>query len=306
MVNAASSMGGESQRATSSGLNALQLSPASQQPVRLETAEFLASLGQPVASTSHTDAVHFSTASSHIFGQNSLPRDLETSSRELDGPTRACSPTPLAAGPEQGLDSVMPFPSILAVVDLFFTTLWHRLPILHRPSLASRLASRHDRIDPAFYSLVANICAATCVSSRSLPLLPILAACGCSTWLDAGKRFNSATMATGHRIHQLAKAGSTVCAQNVLLVASYECSRSSPVADRLFAEAERIAHAAHFPAENPGLDAVQRELRRRIYWSLCAHLTVDSMDEASDTKPLRRHQRQAEGSPQRSINGVEE
>ncbi|KAL7008105.1 hypothetical protein EMMF5_002287 [Cystobasidiomycetes sp. EMM_F5] len=204
-------MGGESQRATSSGLNALQLSPASQQPVRLETAEFLASLGQPVASTSHTDAVHFSTASSHIFGQNSLPRDLETSSRELDGPTRACSPTPLAAGPEQGLDSVMPFPSILAVVDLFFTTLWHRLPILHRPSLASRLASRHDRIDPAFYSLVANICAATCVSSRSLPLLPILAACGCSTWLDAGKRFNSATMATGHRIHQLAKAGSTTC-----------------------------------------------------------------------------------------------
>lgn len=188
-----------------------------------------------------------------------------------EGPTRPSSPTPLRAGPPEGLDAIMPIQAVLDIVDLYFTTLWTHLPIVHRPTLLAGLRERADRHQPALYILLLNICAATCAANRSRAPFPSLVACQMPSWEDAGRFFNRATIATGHRIQHLAKAGSTVCAQNVLLVAAYESSMGSRVAERLYGEAERIAMASHYDTDKIPRDAVTREMRRRIYWVLCAY-----------------------------------
>jgi hypothetical protein len=179
------------------------------------------------------------------------------------------SPTPLAAGPPAGVENIVPLAAVMTLADLFFATAWIRIPILHRPSFTNNLAARLDKTDALFYQLVANVCAVTCVWNRNLNLLPALQEAGYLTWEDAGRRFNTATVATGHRIHQIAKAGTTICVQNILLVATFEKCLSSGVADRLFGEAERIALASHFERTNDKLDPLQDEIRRRIYWVLC-------------------------------------
>lgn len=185
------------------------------------------------------------------------------------GPTRPSSPTPLPAGPPEGLNAVLPIQTVNDIVDLYFQTLWSHLPIIHRPSFVESLHARQDRTQPAFYCLALNVCAATCAFNRGRPLMGSLVSLSLS-WEAAARLFNRATIATGHRIHHLAKAGSTVTAQNVLLVASFERSMASRVADRLYGEAERIALASHYnEADTVATDEVTREVRRRIYWVLC-------------------------------------
>lgn len=60
-------------------------------------------------------------------------------------------------------------------------------------------------------------------------------------------------------------------------MAHFERCVGSPISDRLASEAQRIAQAFHFNMEVPGLDAVEAELRRRVFWSLYIQDKIDAI-----------------------------
>lgn len=173
----------------------------------------------------------------------------------------------LATLPQSGLENAVSLNVINELVEHFATILWPKLPIIHMPSFRSALRARQDKTSPLFYMLVLNVCAATCMACRPLPRTEAIAATGCS-WEELGRHSNSKIRQRRDRIHTMARAGSVSCLQNVILVAYFEKSIGSPASERLFSEAERIAQNFHLGMEVPGLDAIEAELRRRIYWTL--------------------------------------
>lgn len=116
--------------------------------------------------------------------------------------------------------------------------------------------------------LALNTCAAAAIACKPLAMPDILSHLGYN-WEGLARHLNSCLRQMGAWIQTMARASSLVCLQNVLLVAYFERCIGSPIADRLGSEAQRIAQAFHFNIEIPGLDAVEAEMRRRLFWSLC-------------------------------------
>lgn len=182
----------------------------------------------------------------------------------------------IAGAPVSGLESALPWPAVCELVDLFFVHLWPRLPIIHQPSFRQDMQDRRDRNSAPWYMLALNTCAASAIACRALPMTEVLSQLGYD-WERLARHLNSCLRQLGAWIHSMARASSLVCLQNVLLVAYFERCIGSPIADRLGSEAQRIAQAFHFNMEIPGLDAVEAELRRRIFWVLYNQDKLDAI-----------------------------
>lgn len=165
------------------------------------------------------------------------------------------------------VESSIGWPATLELVNLFFSLLWPMLPIVHQPTFVQALHERQDRTSESFCMLTLNVCAAAAVSSRYVAMPSAVSAVGLS-WLAIARQLNSCIRRGAQWIQTMSRTDSCACLQNVILVAHFERSIGSPVADRLLNEAERIAQAFHFGRELPILSISETNVRRRVFWTL--------------------------------------
>lgn len=182
-------------------------------------------------------------------------------------PLLAASPSLSISALPENLDHVVSGPVIDHIINLFFDYVYPLTPCLHRPTFIAHLTARMDKTDPIFFALTLNVIASTLVQvPRSLVNLE-----------------KPEVESLARRCVRVAKAKfdfvvweDEVPVQSAFVVISYLEGIVHLLLGNNLAHVEatgranQLALAMRLNEESSyvGLDPVESEIRRRIYWLL--------------------------------------
>nr|XP_019042669.1 hypothetical protein I302_08373 [Kwoniella bestiolae CBS 10118]OCF21599.1 hypothetical protein I302_08373 [Kwoniella bestiolae CBS 10118] len=202
-----------------------------------------------------SDAVHGYSHGSALIGPDTARRSSAFSELESTEFERKLSASSLP----EGIDQVVPGPTIDNVLNLFFDYVYPLTPCLHRPTFVTDLTARRDRTDPVFFALALTVIASTLVQvPRSLVNLD-------KTEVEdlARKCIKIARAKMAHMWEDPIPI--TISMGIVHLVLGNNTAHVV-----VTAQANQLALALRLNEESSyeGLDPIEREIRRRLYWLL--------------------------------------
>ncbi|GJJ13318.1 hypothetical protein Clacol_007570 [Clathrus columnatus] len=161
------------------------------------------------------------------------------------------------------LEDVAPRETILLIISLFFDFVYPLTPCIHKPSFMADLQSRREERDPLFFALVMSTVASTCVQvPRSyLPLERREVRKLAQTCHEASRHISVAGYDPPTSIHVVIRYFDTVY---------HFCEGHDATSHASFGEAAHIAVTLHMheEASYEGLDPIECEIRRRVFWLL--------------------------------------
>ncbi|KAG8787118.1 hypothetical protein FRC15_009960 [Serendipita sp. 397] len=162
------------------------------------------------------------------------------------------------------LEDIAPREMLLQIIQLFFDFVYPLTPCVHRPSFMADLSSRREERDPLFYALVMSTIASTLVQvPRScLPIVErkqvrrLAQLCH-----EASRHVTVAAYDPPTSTHVVIRYFDTVY---------HFCEGHDATSHASFGEAAHIAVTLHMheEASYEGLDPIETEVRRRVFWLL--------------------------------------
>lgn len=162
------------------------------------------------------------------------------------------------------LEDIAPREMILQIIQLFFDFVYPLTPCVHRPSFMADLSSRREERDPLFFALVMSTVASTLVQvPRSyLPIIErkqvrrLAQLCH-----EASRHVTVAAYDPPTSTHVVIRYFDTVY---------HFCEGHDATSHASFGEAAHIAVTLHMheEASYEGLDPIETEIRRRVFWLL--------------------------------------
>ncbi|KIJ26667.1 hypothetical protein M422DRAFT_55406 [Sphaerobolus stellatus SS14] len=179
------------------------------------------------------------------------------------------------------LEDVAPRETILLIISLFFDFVYPLTPCIHKPSFMADLQSRREERDPLFFALVMSTVASTCVQvPRSyLPMERREVRKLGQTCHEASRHISVATYDPPTSMHVVirylyvsisfdcdARADRAINSDTVY----HFCEGHDATSHASFGEAAHIAVTLHMheEASYEGLDPIECEVRRRVFWLL--------------------------------------
>lgn len=161
------------------------------------------------------------------------------------------------------IEDVAPRETILLIISLFFDFVYPLTPCIHKPSFMADLQSRREERDPLFFALVMSTVASTCVQvPRSyLPLERREVRKLAQTCHEASRHISVAGYDPPTSMHVVIRYFDTVY---------HFCEGHDATSHASFGEAAHIAVTLHMheEASYEGLDPIECEIRRRVFWLL--------------------------------------
>ncbi|WWC69447.1 uncharacterized protein I206_103386 [Kwoniella pini CBS 10737] len=218
-----------------------------------------------------SDTARRSSALSDIGGPD-FERKLSASSNHSPSYPLA-SPALSINNLPDGIDQVVPGPTIDSILNLFFDYVYPLTPCLHRPTFVADLTARRDRTDPVFFALAMSVIASTLVQiPRSLVNLD-------KNEVEnlARKCIQVSRAKMGHMWEDATPITSSMVVISYLEGIVYLFLGNNTAHVVATAQANQLALALRLNEESSyeGLDMIEREIRRRIYWrarSICLPL----------------------------------
>ncbi|CCA77968.1 hypothetical protein PIIN_00682 [Serendipita indica DSM 11827] len=162
------------------------------------------------------------------------------------------------------LEDIAPREMLLQIIQLFFDFVYPLTPCVHRPSFMADLSSRREERDPLFFALVMSTIASTLVQvPRSyLPIVErkqvrrLAQLCH-----EASRHVTVAAYDPPTSTHVVVRYFDTVY---------HFCEGHDATSHASFGEAAHIAVTLHMheEASYEGLDPIETEVRRRVFWLL--------------------------------------
>nr|XP_019013539.1 uncharacterized protein I206_01609 [Kwoniella pini CBS 10737]OCF52320.1 hypothetical protein I206_01609 [Kwoniella pini CBS 10737] len=207
-----------------------------------------------------SDTARRSSALSDIGGPD-FERKLSASSNHSPSYPLA-SPALSINNLPDGIDQVVPGPTIDSILNLFFDYVYPLTPCLHRPTFVADLTARRDRTDPVFFALAMSVIASTLVQiPRSLVNLD-------KNEVEnlARKCIQVSRAKMGHMWEDATPITSSMGEEGIVYL--FLGNNTAHVVAT--AQANQLALALRLNEESSyeGLDMIEREIRRRIYWLL--------------------------------------
>ncbi|KAJ7288465.1 fungal-specific transcription factor domain-containing protein [Mycena rebaudengoi] len=161
------------------------------------------------------------------------------------------------------LDEVAPRDTISLIIALFFDFVYPLTPCIHRPSFMADLHARREERDPLFFALVMATVASTLVQvPRSyLPMERPVVRKLAQTCHEAGRHISIASYDPPTSMHVVIRYFDSCY---------HFCEGHDATQHAAFGEAAHIAVTLrlHEEAAYEGLDPIECEVRRRIFWLL--------------------------------------
>ncbi|WWC61108.1 uncharacterized protein I303_103686 [Kwoniella dejecticola CBS 10117] len=217
------------------------------------------------------DTARRSSALSDIGGSD-FERKLSASSNHSPAYPLASPALSINNLPE-GIDQVVPGPTIDSILNLFFDYVYPLTPCLHRPTFVADLTARRDRHDPVFFALTMSVMASTLVQiPRSLVNLD-------KNEVEslARKCIQISRAKMAHMWEDATPISSSMVVISYLEGIVYLFLGNNTAHVVATAQSNQLALALRLNEESSydGLDMIEREIRRRIYWrarSICLSL----------------------------------
>nr|XP_018263829.1 uncharacterized protein I303_03702 [Kwoniella dejecticola CBS 10117]OBR85987.1 hypothetical protein I303_03702 [Kwoniella dejecticola CBS 10117] len=206
------------------------------------------------------DTARRSSALSDIGGSD-FERKLSASSNHSPAYPLASPALSINNLPE-GIDQVVPGPTIDSILNLFFDYVYPLTPCLHRPTFVADLTARRDRHDPVFFALTMSVMASTLVQiPRSLVNLD-------KNEVEslARKCIQISRAKMAHMWEDATPISSSMGDEGIVYL--FLGNNTAHVVAT--AQSNQLALALRLNEESSydGLDMIEREIRRRIYWLL--------------------------------------
>ncbi|KIL67868.1 hypothetical protein M378DRAFT_73055 [Amanita muscaria Koide BX008] len=161
------------------------------------------------------------------------------------------------------LEDIAPRDTILLIIALFFDFVYPVTPCIHKPSFMTHLHARREERDPLFFSLVMSTVASTLVQMpRSyLPMERSVVRKLAQTCYEASRHVSVATYDPPSSTHVVLRYFDCIY---------HLCQGHEATQHAAFGEAVHIAITLHLheEASYEGLDPIESEVRRRIFWIL--------------------------------------
>lgn len=161
------------------------------------------------------------------------------------------------------LEEIAPRDTISLILALFFDFVYPLTPCIHKPSFMADLQARREEHDPLFFALVMSTVASTLVQvPRSyLPMERSVVRKLAQTCYEASRHITVATYDPPTSMH---------VAIRYLDCVYHFCEGSDATQHACFGEAAHIAITLRMHEESSyeGLDPIECEVRRRIFWLL--------------------------------------